>query len=91
MLFDTASPALDVTWIVQNISGGAIRFIGSCKGPAVELPAFPGELRTPRAGCLPGGFFVERPPPWPMTLPMCSEPQRPRLRGAWPGRSSTRS
>jgi hypothetical protein len=36
MLFDTASPALDVTWIVQNISGGNVRFIGSCKGPAVE-------------------------------------------------------
>ena len=36
MLFDTASPALDVTWIVQNISGGNVRFIGACKGPAVE-------------------------------------------------------
>ena len=36
LLLDTATPALDVTWIVQNISGAPFRFIGSASGPAVE-------------------------------------------------------
>ena len=36
LLLDTATPALDVTWIVQNIGGAPIRFIGSASGPAVE-------------------------------------------------------
>lgn len=59
MLFDTASPALDVTWVVQNISGSAIRFIGSCKGPAVELPSPAAwcASKTPRATPLARGVF----------------------------------
>lgn len=36
LLLDTATPALDVTWIVQNIGGAPVRFIGSASGPAVE-------------------------------------------------------
>lgn len=36
LLLDTATPALDVTWIVQNIGPAPIRFIGSASGPAVE-------------------------------------------------------
>ena len=36
LLLDTATPALDVTWIVQNIGGAPLRFIGSASGPAVE-------------------------------------------------------
>lgn len=36
LLLDTATPALDVSWIVQNIGGAPVRFIGSASGPAVE-------------------------------------------------------
>lgn len=36
LLLDTATPALDVSWIVQNIGGAPLRFIGSASGPAVE-------------------------------------------------------
>lgn len=36
MLLDTATPALDVVLIVQNIGGAPQRFIAGLKGPAVE-------------------------------------------------------
>ena len=44
LLLDTATPALDVSWIVQNIGGAPIRFIGSASGPAVELRGLPSLL-----------------------------------------------
>lgn len=48
LLLDTATPALDVVLIVQNIGGAPFRFIAMVSGPAVELSGLLELLSTTR-------------------------------------------
>ncbi len=48
LLLDTATPALDVVLIIQNIGGAPFRFIAMVSGPAVELSGLLELLSTTR-------------------------------------------